>query len=235
MLVLAWDTATPRLSLALTEFAANNVSRVLAQVEGGEGASHGQTLAPLVQNVLAKEGIEPRDIGLLAVGRGPGSFTGLRVGLALAKGLALASGCPVLGLPSLEVLVAGEKAEGLVAPVIDARRREIFTVIYRVEGQKITPLTEILALGPARFWPLLDEVRPLGESLTVFGPGRDLLGDFPNGVTLGSDQGPQAAILAALAYEALTHGAATSCPVVPLYGRSPEIFSSWRKPARLEV
>jgi tRNA threonylcarbamoyladenosine biosynthesis protein TsaB len=232
MLVLAWDTATPRLELALVEFGPAERRRVLSSFVGDGLASHGQALAPLIQSTLGSLGLAPKDLDLLAVGRGPGSFTGLRVGLALAKGLAFAANLPLLGLSSLAVLAAGA-GPGLVAPLIDAKRREIFTTIYRVGPGQVEPLTDILALGPDRLWPALLERKPAGEPLVATGPGLGLVADRPDWAVPGGEAGPSAERLAALALEAYRRGESALYPVVPLYGRSPEIFKAWRPPCRL--
>ncbi|MDR0548922.1 MAG: tRNA (adenosine(37)-N6)-threonylcarbamoyltransferase complex dimerization subunit type 1 TsaB, partial [Deltaproteobacteria bacterium] len=107
MLILAWDTATPSLKLALVEWTDLRSFKTLALYDGDGLASHGQTLAPLVQEVLTQNTLTPKELDLLAVGLGPGSFTGLRVGLALAKGLSFALKIPALGFSTLAVLAAG--------------------------------------------------------------------------------------------------------------------------------
>jgi tRNA threonylcarbamoyladenosine biosynthesis protein TsaB len=233
MLVLAWDTATPRLKLALAEFGPTGQCRTLANREGDGQASHGQALAPLVQETLDAQNLTPNDLDLLAVGLGPGSFTGLRVGLALAIGLAFATQKPVVGFSSLAAMALAA-GPGLVAPVIDAKHKEIFSTVYRVEGDEARPLTDILALGPEeRLWTVLRELTPTGESLTVAGPGLCLLATERDFVVIGSTQGPSAEILATMAYGAYQKGELSQHPVVPLYGRSPQIFKSVNPPRRL--
>lgn len=113
MLILAFDTATDRATSALV-----SDGEVL-----GERASRAQTLLEDVDALLRQSGAHPRDLDALAVGLGPGSFTGTRIGLAAARGLALALGIPAAGVSTLDALAAG--APGAL-PVVDARRREIF-------------------------------------------------------------------------------------------------------------
>jgi tRNA threonylcarbamoyladenosine biosynthesis protein TsaB len=115
MLILAFDTATDAATSALVDD-----GEVL-----GERVSRAQTLLEDVDALLRQGGASPRSIDALAVGVGPGSFTGVRLGLATARGLALALEVPVAGVSTLDALAAG--APG-ATPVIDARRREIFVL-----------------------------------------------------------------------------------------------------------
>jgi tRNA threonylcarbamoyladenosine biosynthesis protein TsaB len=115
MLILAFDTATDVATSALVDD-----GEVL-----GERSSRAQTLLEDVDALLRQGGARPADVDALAVGVGPGSFTGVRVGLATARGLALALGVSVAGVSTLDALAAG--APG-ATPVIDARRREVFVL-----------------------------------------------------------------------------------------------------------
>jgi len=116
VLTLAFDTATEVATSALVAD-----GEVL-----GERASRAATLLEDVDALLRQGGAHPDDLDALAVGIGPGSFTGLRIGLAVARGLALALDLRGAGVSTLEVLAAG--APGAV-PIIDARRREVFTLV----------------------------------------------------------------------------------------------------------
>jgi tRNA threonylcarbamoyladenosine biosynthesis protein TsaB len=116
LLILAFDTATERATSALVAD-----GEVL-----GERVSRAATLLEDVDALLRQASARPRDLEALAVGIGPGSFTGVRVGLATARGLALSLDLPVAGVSTLDALAAG--APGAV-PVIDARRREVFALL----------------------------------------------------------------------------------------------------------
>jgi len=121
MLILAFDTATDVATSALV-----GDGEVL-----GERASRAVTLLEDVDALLRQAGVHTFELQGLAVGTGPGSFTGVRIGLSTARGLALALGLPVAGVSTLDVLAAG--APGAL-PVIDARRREVF-----VPGRVLAP------------------------------------------------------------------------------------------------
>jgi len=130
MLILAFDTATDVATSALV-----GDGEVL-----GERMSRAVTLLEDVDALLRQAGTHTRDVEALAVGIGPGSFTGVRIGLSTARGLALALDIPVAGVSTLAALAAG--APGAV-PVIDARRREVF-----VPGRVLSP--EDLDVEPGR-------------------------------------------------------------------------------------
>ena len=116
MLTLAFDTATDSATSALVDD-----GEVL-----GERTSRAVTLLEDVDALLRQGGAHPHDLGALVVGIGPGSFTGVRIGLAAARGLALALDLQGAGVSTLDALVAGAPGS---TPVVDARRREVFTLV----------------------------------------------------------------------------------------------------------
>ena len=147
MLILAFDTATDRATSALV-----SDGEVL-----GERVSRASTLLEDVDALLRQAGARATDVDVLAVGTGPGSFTGTRIGLAAARGLALALGVPAAGVSTLDALAAG--APGAM-PVIDARRREIFVAGPRVLAPadlELEPGTLCVGDGAVRYRELLEQ------------------------------------------------------------------------------
>lgn len=137
MLVLGVESATDLAGVALADDGG-----VLAAVSFARGRRHGENIAPAIEFVCARVGVGPRDLGAIAVDVGPGLFTGLRVGVATAKGLGFALGVPVVEMSSLELLaidMAGRiRTEPLPAPlllpVVDARRGQLFAARFRPGG-----------------------------------------------------------------------------------------------------
>jgi tRNA threonylcarbamoyladenosine biosynthesis protein TsaB len=136
--LLAFDTATPHVTVAL-----HDGSTVVATFESEESMRHGEMLAPGIEQVLAEAGATAEDLTAVAVGVGPGPFTGLRVGLVTARTLAFVRGIPVHGVCSLDILGAAGIDLGLHEFVVatDARRKEVYLASYaggrRVSGPEV--------------------------------------------------------------------------------------------------
>nr|BAL57060.1 peptidase M22, glycoprotease [uncultured delta proteobacterium] len=125
------DTSSFTGSVALVEDGMV-VSEVVARLR----ASHSEALLPIVNEVLERASTTLTDVDLLAVGTGPGSFTGVRIALATAKGFRLVTGKPLVGVPSLDALAAAAVgARGPLAAVLDARRDEVFVALYHATAQ----------------------------------------------------------------------------------------------------
>ncbi|HUZ98909.1 MAG TPA: tRNA (adenosine(37)-N6)-threonylcarbamoyltransferase complex dimerization subunit type 1 TsaB [Gaiellaceae bacterium] len=150
MLTLAFDTATGVATSALVDG-----DEVL-----GERRSRAQTLLEDVDALLRQAGAHPAEIDRLAVGIGPGSFTGVRIGLAAARGLALSLGVEGAGISTLAALAAGAPD---AVPVIDAKRREVFALVngepavLLPEDLRIEPGTVCVGDGAVRYRSLLEE------------------------------------------------------------------------------
>lgn len=124
---LGIETATSIASVGIV-----GADHVLAAQSLPQGGSHARTLLPLIDATLAAAGIGLRQLDLIAVSIGPGSFTGLRIGLSVAKGLAMATGLPVVGVPTLEAYAhSAAPRPGLVCPVLDARKGEVYAAAFR--------------------------------------------------------------------------------------------------------
>jgi tRNA threonylcarbamoyladenosine biosynthesis protein TsaB len=136
MLTLALDTALDRAAVALSGGPAERWSRV-ERMERGQA----ERLLPLVEDLLMDAGVALAEVGRIGVDIGPGSFTGIRIAVAAARGLGLALDVPVVGVDSLAVLAASleEPADGPVLAVIDARRGELYAALYDVDGSLLLP------------------------------------------------------------------------------------------------
>lgn len=202
MNLLAIDSSTLRPALALSVEGAGEPW--LAYPEAGP--KHGRLLVPTIRGLLDQAGLEPKDLGAVAVGLGPGSFTGLRVGVTAAKVLAFAVGCPVVGLSSLEALARGVPAEGLrVEVAVDAQRGDLFSASFRREA----PGGPLLRQGPDRIVPAPAWAEGLPEGALVVCPTAEKLGAFlPEHARLcrGGRAGPDGAVLLAMAAEAVALG-----------------------------
>lgn len=133
MIILAADTSTPFLSVALCDFTDTNSSiRVIAESTTHADRKHCERLLETMDRLLGDAAMTLSDVELLAISRGPGSFTGLRVGLATWKGLALGSGIPLIGVSTLDAMTHSiSMDEGTLCVLLDARMDEIFGAVYR--------------------------------------------------------------------------------------------------------
>lgn len=201
-MLLALDTATPLVTVAV-----HDGTSVLAEAVAEISMRHGEQVAPLIASVLASAGVDRTALTSVAVGVGPGPFTGLRVGLVTARTLGYALGIPVHGLCSLDALAAQAVADGAVVEeflvATDARRKEVYVATYGPDGRRRT--------GP-------EVVKPatVATARPVVGPGPALYPDaFPHPV--GPTQ-PSAGWLA----RCVVDGLAELLPPEPLYLRRPD-------------
>jgi tRNA threonylcarbamoyl adenosine modification protein YeaZ len=207
VLLLAFDTATSAVTVAL-----HDGSTVIAQESAGDARRHGELLAVFIDKVLQNAGADRCDLTGIAVGTGPGPYTGLRAGLVTARVLSSALQIPADGICSLDVIAADAAAaagaEFLVAT--DARRREVYWARYSAAGERTD--------GPHVSRPA-DMLADLPPGLPVAGEGVVLYPDLA-GRPLGPRY-PSAARLAALAAARQAAGLAPN-PAEPLYLRRPD-------------
>ncbi len=239
MLVASLDTATLTLSCALCEVTKGRAQLVAARTEraparpGPQGPTggHGGRLPGVLQDLLVATDRKLPDLEAYAVGIGPGSFTGLRIGLATWKGLAYANRRPIAGCSSLAAMAmaaAGDAAQGaLLDPILDAKKGEVYAGFYRVEGDGLRALGADAALAPAPFVERLAELRRAGERPLVFGEGLAALGDLAGAVERHATDvdTPSAfgvAVLTAAVLEGASYDAARLFALEPHYVRPSE-------------
>lgn len=172
--MLAFDTSGPWCAAALLLPAPRNTCRVIQRLEPME-KGQAERLIPLLEEVLAEGGIGWTDLAALAVGTGPGNFTGVRISVAAARGLALGLGVPAVGVTRLEAL-----AEGLPRPLMvieDARRGQAYVQLFTAEGPGTAHLADRVepvcpATGSAAGEAALPAAMPLAEAIARIGAAR---------------------------------------------------------------
>jgi tRNA threonylcarbamoyladenosine biosynthesis protein TsaB len=218
MIVLGLDTATPRTAVALQITADDEPAEAVHDPEPGERPGHATRLLPLATGLLQDAGIAFADVNLIAVGVGPGTFTGLRIGVATARALAQASGARLTGVPTLRALAEPVAAPAVLA-VLDARRGEAFAAGFQHGEEVLAPA----ALKPDALAAL--QPPPGGGSWLAVGEGavrfRDALDRA--GTTVLPDIDPAHRITAAaICRLARAAGPAPREEVVPMYVRPPD-------------
>jgi tRNA threonylcarbamoyladenosine biosynthesis protein TsaB len=219
MKLLAVESATLSGGVALLDG-----DRLLGEITLNIAITHSERLMSAVDRLLADCGLAPADLDGLAVSVGPGSFTGLRVGLATVKALAMALDLPVAAVPTLDALAARLPfADAAVCPLLDARKGEVYLSLYRWCERGMVREWDYLALPPelaaAR---LIAPVILLGDGIEACRPWLDRLGE---GVRLApaAQRLPSAAAVAGLGRAALAAGAGVAAEsLVPLYLRPSE-------------
>jgi tRNA threonylcarbamoyladenosine biosynthesis protein TsaB len=135
MKILGLDTSTMMTTCAVMED-----ETLLGEFSLSLDMSHSEALVPMIGELMDNLGMKIMDMDGFAVSKGPGSFTGLRIGLATAKGFAHVTGKPIVGVSSLEVLADNMYGHETVVPMMDARRDRVFTAIYKMEKNQWLPV-----------------------------------------------------------------------------------------------
>ena len=142
MIILAFDSTAKAASVAISDD-----ERLLAVYTIDNGLTQSELLLPMAENMLKSLKLTFSDISLLAVSVGPGSFTGVRIGTALVKGIAFGKNIPCVALSTLDGLCENLKGlRGIIVPCMDARRSQVYTATYSSDGEEIKKLTEDRAI-----------------------------------------------------------------------------------------
>jgi tRNA threonylcarbamoyladenosine biosynthesis protein TsaB len=192
---LGIETATPIASAAVVDG-----DGILAERTLRAPGSHAQTLLQLADDVLSAAAVPLDSLDLLAVSIGPGSFTGLRIGLSVAKGLALARGLAVVGVPTLEAYArAAGRRPGAICPVLDARKGEVYAAAFGWHGDALLQRAAPRATAPEQFAETLSgPCTLLGDGVDAyFDRWRAALGDRATLIRF-ADLAPSAVIVARL-------------------------------------
>ena len=232
MLVVAIETSTPQTTVAL-----GTEQGVIASALLSWGKAHSEIVLPGLHQLLDWSEIELRQVGGIAVGRGPGLFTGLRVGVSTARALAQVLGVPIVGISSLDVLAFSVRySRWRIAAVTDAKRGEVFYAFYRPVPGGVTRETEYAVGSPSR---LAAEIEASREEVLLVGGGallyRRQLQDVGTRLEFAtiSTAFPLAVSLLELAVPRF-HREETARPedVVPYYVRKSDAEIDWPRAAR---
>ncbi|MDD6214644.1 MAG: tRNA (adenosine(37)-N6)-threonylcarbamoyltransferase complex dimerization subunit type 1 TsaB [Firmicutes bacterium] len=168
MRILAVDTSSAVATAAVVED-----DKLVCECELNNGLTHSQTILPIIDGVLKKSGLSPRDIDIFAVASGPGSFTGLRIGVTTVKGLAHAADKPAVGVNTLEAMAYNlPLCQYIISPIMDARRGQVYNAFYKFSDGVLTTLEKPRAVSLEDCAKQLKEYNEkvvfLGDGVPVF-------------------------------------------------------------------
>lgn len=164
MRILALDSSGLVASVAIME-----EEQTIAEYTVNYKKTHSQTLLPMLDEIVKMTEMDLNTIDAIAIAGGPGSFTGLRIGSATAKGLGLALGKPLIHVPTLEGLACNLYGySSLICPIMDARRNQVYTGVYRLSEGEFQVVKEQTAIDVA---VLAEQLNALGEAVTFLGDG----------------------------------------------------------------
>ena len=171
MKILALETSAKAVSAAVTEN-----GKVLCSGYQDTGLTHSRTLMPIVEHILKNADLTIADLDAIAVAAGPGSFTGIRIGVSAAKGLAFAVDKPAIGVSTLAAMARNVAVtDGLVICAMDARRNQTYNALFEAKDGQLTRLTEDRAIALA---DLAEELKDDPRPKTIVGDGARLCFDF---------------------------------------------------------
>jgi tRNA threonylcarbamoyladenosine biosynthesis protein TsaB len=227
MKILSIETSTRVGSVAIIED-----EHLIAEYILNVVSTHSERLLPSIDQILKDSQLTVRDIEGFAVSLGPGSFTGLRIGISTVKGLALATGRAVVGVPTLDCLAHNIAfTHLLVCPILDARKGEVYTALYQGDGSgKLEKLTADLAIKPEELLTRIKEpVIFLGDGVEAY---RDTLRSGQDNCLFAPAylNQPRASVLAKLGLEKFKQGHVfKEEEIQPLYCRLAEAEIAWKE------
>ncbi len=222
MRILALETATPAASAALVDD-----GRILAECRLTGQKNHSERLLQIVDSLFEWTGAEKRSVDLIAVSVGPGSFTGLRVGISTAQGLAFALDKPLAGIPTLDVVASqGFIADGFISPMIDARKQQVYAALYRAGSGELSQVQPPAVVDPAQWVESLDGPAMLiGNGVLAYSETISAAAEAKGCTMADQDQGiPRAATIARLARTTYAASAGRPELVSAMYVRPPDAF-----------
>ena len=164
MLILAFESSAKAASVALCRD-----GHLVSQYSQFSGLTHSRTLLPMAEDMLKNAELTLRDVDLIAVAHGPGSFTGIRIGVSTVKGLAWAGDKPCVGISTLEAMAwHGLAAGGVVCPVMDARRSQVYNALFEIKDGRPQRLCPDRPIALAE---LAEDVKKLDAPVFLVGDG----------------------------------------------------------------
>lgn len=235
MKILAIDTSSMVASAAVMDG-----QKLLAEYIVNHKRTHSEQLMPIIEKVLESSGTGIREIDAIAVASGPGSFTGLRIGAATAKGLAHARGIKIVGVPTLDGLAFNlPHCQGIICPIMDARRNQVYTALYKWEAGGFYKLMPHCAIALSE---LLEELKRREERVVFLGDGvpvhretiKEELGERAEFAPKNADR-QRASSIAELALQALERGEGQDAEAfVPFYLRKSQAEREYDKKTKPE-
>lgn len=232
MKILALESSAVSASAAVAEN-----GRIIASAYINVKLTHSQTLMPMVENMLKASLTDISEIDGIAVSHGPGSFTGIRIGISAAKGLAAPRNLPCAGVSALlAAAYALKNADGIVCAVMDARCNQFYTALFDIKNGDVTRLCGDCALSSAELAEKIKKLSQNGEKRVIItGDGTDVfypsVKDIPS--VIKADEGCrfQNAVSVALASEEVfkNGGAVTADKLLPVYLRLPQAERELKK------
>ena len=223
MIILAFDSTAKAASVAVCED-----EKLLALYNIDNGLTQSELLLPMAENMLKCLNLTFDDIGLLACAVGPGSFTGVRIGVSLVKGIAFGKNIPCVSVSTLDELAENLRGlDGIIVPCMDARRAQVYTATYKGENGELTKLTEDRAIAINE---LANELREYdGTPIYLSGDGYDVAKHGLEAVGIKVNLTPQLlitenafsiALIAKKKYDAGEYG--SDLDIAPTYLRMPQ-------------
>lgn len=167
MRILAVESSAQAASAALTDD-----GKLICELYSNLNMTHSQTLLPMCERIFETCGITAQDVDLFAVAAGPGSFTGIRIGIAAVKGMAFAAEKPCAAVSTLEALAHNVKIfNGVICAAMDARCKQVYNALFESDGENLTRLTEDRAIS---IDDLLSELKNMKKSVILVGDGANL-------------------------------------------------------------
>lgn len=171
MKILAVDTSSTVAAVAVMEN-----SRLLAEYSLNHKKTHSQKLMPMIREILQSLELTPQDMDVFAASSGPGSFTGLRIGITTIKSIAYAAGKPVVSVPTLDGLAYNiPMTEGLVCPIMDARNNQVYTALYKWDDNRHIKITEYMGVPVSQ---LVDIVKGKNQKTIFLGDAVEIHHDY---------------------------------------------------------